>query len=60
MEFRNKTEFIDANLSYFHSFNLQKKETPLKEVQTKCMQIQDCIDQEVWNKRKVNEENHKK
>lgn len=60
MEFRNKTEFIDANSSYFHSFNLQKKETPWKEVQTKCMQIQDCIDQEVWNKRKVNEENHKK
>lgn len=28
MEFRNKTKFIDANSSYFYSFNLQKKETP--------------------------------
>lgn len=28
MEFRNKTEFIDANSSCFYSFNSQKKETP--------------------------------
>lgn len=43
MEFHNKTEFIDANLSRFYSFNLHKCH------KKKCMQMQDNIDQKEKN-----------